>query len=100
MASTYEPIIGQPSDSDIFNITEVLSEDLYQIPYDDEKGVHNLVGIILGAPVYLTDYKEAFPVQKKPGIYDPSITESTQDSLGAQKEAIWKAKPSRCPPPL
>jgi hypothetical protein len=46
MASTYEPILGQPSESDIVKITEVLSEALYQIPFDDEKGVHNLVGII------------------------------------------------------
>ena len=46
LASTYEPIIGQPSDSDIVKITEVLSEALYQIPYNDEKGIHNLVGLI------------------------------------------------------
>ena len=29
MASTYEPILGQPSDSDIVKITKVLSEALY-----------------------------------------------------------------------
>ena len=92
MASTFEPILGQPTDSDIVNITEILIEALYQIPFDDEKGVHNLVGIILAKPVYLADYKEPFPVQKKPGIYDPSITEDTKDSLRSQKEAIWKAK--------
>ena len=46
MASTCELILGQPSDSDIVKITEVLSEALYQIPYDDEKCVHNLVGLI------------------------------------------------------
>ena len=46
MASTYEPIIGQPSDSDIVKMGEVISEDLYQFPYDDEKIIHNLVGLI------------------------------------------------------
>ena len=68
MASTYEPILGQPSDSDIVKITEVLSEALYQIPYNDEKGAHNLVGLIQDKTSYLVDYKEAFPTQKKPGI--------------------------------
>ena len=68
MASTYEPISGQPSDSDLVKITEVISEDLYQIPYDDEKGIHNLVGIIQDKVSYLADYKAAFPDQKKPGI--------------------------------
>ena len=92
MASTYEPILGQPSDSNIVKITEVLSEALYQIPFDDEKGIHNLVGLIQEKESYTKDYKEAFPTQKKPGIYDPSITESTKDSIRAQKEAIHKAK--------
>ena len=68
MASTFEPILGQPTDSDIVNITEILIEALYQIPFDDEKGIHNLVGIILSEATYLADYKAAFPPQKKPGI--------------------------------
>ena len=90
--STYEPILGQPSNSDIVKITDVLSEALYQIPFDDEKGVHNLVGLIQDKESYTTDYKEAFPSPKKPGIYDPIITEGTKDSIRAQKEAIHKAK--------
>ena len=92
LASTFEPISGQPSDSDLVKITEVLSEALYQIPYDDETGVHNLVGIIQDKTSYLQDYKALFPVQKKPGIYDPSITEGTTDSIRAKKKAIHKAK--------
>ena len=56
MASTYEPILGQPSDSDIVKITEVLSEALYQIPFDDEKGIHNLVGHIQDKESYLVEY--------------------------------------------
>ena len=71
MASTYEPILGQPSDSDIVKITEVPSEALYQIPF----------GLIQDKESYLVDYKEAFPTQKKPGIYDPTITEATKDSI-------------------
>ena len=73
LASTFEPISGQPSDSDLVKITEVFSETLYQIPYDDEKGIHNLVGIIQDKASYLADYKALFPVQKKPGIYDITI---------------------------
>ena len=74
MVSTHEPILGQPSESDIVKITEVLSEALCQIPFDDEKGVHSLVGLIQDKESYTTDYKESFPTQKKPGIYDPTIT--------------------------
>ena len=92
MASTFEPISGQPSDSDLVKITEVLSEALYQIPYDNETGIHNLVGLIQDKVSYLADYKEAFPAQKKPVIYDPTITDSRKDAIRAQKEAIHKAK--------
>ena len=77
MASTYEPILCQPSDSDIVKITEVLSEALYQIPFDEEKGIHNLCGLIQDKVSYLADYGAAFSSQKNPGIYDPSITEGT-----------------------
>jgi hypothetical protein len=92
LASTFEPISGQPSDSDIVKITEVISEALYQIPYDDKTGVHNLVGLIQDKASYLADYKALFPAQKKPGIYDTSITELTKDSIRAMKEAVNKAK--------
>ena len=61
LASTFEPISGQPSDSGLVKITEVLSEALYQIPYDNETGVHNLVGLIQDKTSYLADYSEAFP---------------------------------------
>ena len=92
MDSTYEPILGQPSDSDIVKITEALSEAMYQIPFDDQKGIHNLVDLIQDKISYTAAYKEAFPTQKKPGIYDTTITDSTNDSIRSQKEAIHKAK--------
>ena len=81
LASTYEAIIGQPSDSDIVKMREVISEVLYQIPYDDEKGIHNLVGLIQDKTSYLAEYKKAFTSPTKPGIYDPSIIESTKDAV-------------------
>ena len=59
----------------------MLSEALYQIPYGDETCVHHLVGLIQDKVFYLADYKAAFSSQKKPGIYDPSITELTKDSI-------------------
>ena len=92
LASSYEAIIGQPSDSDIVKMREVISEDLYHIPYDDEKGIHNLVGLIQEKMSYLAEYKKAFTSPTKPGIYDPEIIESTKDAVRSQKEAIHKAK--------
>jgi hypothetical protein len=92
LGSTFEPIIGQPTDFDIVKMREVISEVLYQIPYDDKKGEHNLVGLIQDKESYTVEYKSAFPTPKKPGIYDPTIIETTKDAVRAQKEAIHKAK--------
>jgi hypothetical protein len=38
------------------------------------------------------EYKTAFPTPKKPGIYDPTISDTAKDAFRAQKEAIHKAK--------
>ena len=71
---------------------ELISEALYQIPYDDEKGIHNLVGLIQDKESYTVEYKAAFTSPKKPGIYDPTIIEIIKDAFRAQKEAVHKAK--------
>ena len=92
LGSNFEPIIGQPSDSDIVKMRENISEVLYQIPYDDENDVHNLVGLIQDKESYAVEYKAPFPTPNKLGIYDPTIVETTKDAVWAQKEAIHKAK--------
>ena len=49
-------------------------------------------GLLLGSDGIFCALSEAFPSQKKLGIYNPSITEGTKDAIRAQKEAIHKAK--------
>jgi hypothetical protein len=92
LGSTFEPIIGQPTDSDIVKMREAISDILYQIPYDDEKGEHNLVGIIQDKASYAVEYKAPFPSQKKQGIYDSSISKFSNNGVRAHKETINKAK--------
>ena len=88
LGSTFEPISSQPTDSDIFKMREVISEVLYQIPYDDENGAHNLVSLIQDKESYVTEYPDPFPGAKKPGIYDSTIIKTTKDAVRAKKEAI------------
>ena len=102
MASEFEPIIGQPTDSDIVNITEILIEALYQISFDDEKGVHNLVGIILAPAAYLADYKEAFPFKRnRASTTHPSLrtqkipSDPRKKPSGRQSADIMRSSPKR-----
>ena len=64
LASTYEAIIGQHSVSEIIKMREHISEVLYQIPYDNKKGVHNLVGLIQDKESYSLEYKSDSPLQR------------------------------------
>ena len=48
----FEVIAGQPSDADVVRIGAALCQVVYPIPYDTEKGIHNLTGAILGDDGY------------------------------------------------
>ena len=42
----FEPIDGQPSDTDLTRLREAVAPLLLQIPYDETGAIHNLIGII------------------------------------------------------
>ena len=52
----FEPIVGQPGDVDLQRLREVLFGLLLPIPYDDEAGQQNLVGLLMGATKYRSLY--------------------------------------------
>ena len=86
-------IEGPPSLIDLRRIHETLFPLLLDIPYDEEKGVHSLVGIILPAAEYQKDYNgKLFTRPSKPAAYDESIDDKATNKVVRQKEAIWKAK--------
>ena len=87
----FEPISGQPTDSDLVEICKILSQILLVIPYDEENGIHNLVGLIQDTTTYATDYTTAFLFPKKPADYDASIMYDKKAPIRAKKEAIRKA---------
>ena len=45
--AVFEPISSQPSDADLTRLRAAIAFILYLILYDEELGVHNLVGVIL-----------------------------------------------------
>ena len=49
----FEPIIDQPSYTNLTRLREAVAPLLFQIPYDEMGGTHNLIGIIRAKPAYL-----------------------------------------------
>ena len=88
----FEPIVGQPSNTDLTRIREVVAPLLLQIPYNETGAVHNLIGLIRPEAAYITRYGAAFPKPTRVGSYDASIDDSATAVFRARTEAAHKAK--------
>ena len=85
-----DPIYGQPTESHLAELREVLSQILLFILHYEENGVHNLVRIIQDPTTYTTDYIAALPPPCKPAIYDTLIDDDEKAPIYTRKEAIQK----------
>ena len=56
----FEPITGQPTETDLTRLREAVAPLLLQIPYDKTGGKHNLIGLIRSKLAYIARYGEAF----------------------------------------
>ena len=88
----FEPIAGQPYDSDLTRIREVVAPLLLQILYDKMGAVPNLIGLIRPEAAYITRYGTAFPENARVGAYNPSIDYNATAVVRARTEAAHKAK--------
>ncbi len=63
-ATTFQPIIGQPTDDDLTALRDVLYPLLLDIPYDEDGAHprHNLIGLIEPTGSYTTTWGAAFPI--------------------------------------
>ena len=57
----FEPIVGQPSDSNLTRLREAVAPILLQIPYEETGAVHNLINLICPEYAYVAHYGNAFP---------------------------------------
>ena len=87
-----ETISGQPSESDLTRIREVVVPLLLQIPHDKTGAVHNLIGLIQLESAYIARYGAAFPKLARVRAYDPSINDDATAVVRACTEAAHKAK--------
>ena len=90
--AVFEPLSGQPSDTDLTRLRDAITSILYPISYDEELGVLNLVGVILTTAGYKSKYGVIFLTPKRPSIYDATITKNTVPFERTKKEITWKVK--------
>ena len=88
----FEPISGQPTDSYLAEIREVISQILLVILYDKENRIHNLVSLIQYTMTYTTDYTATLTCPRNPSIYDEPIRDDEKAPVRAKKEEIHKER--------
>ena len=88
----FEPIVGQPSDSDLTRLIEAVAPLLLQILYYETGAVHNLIGLIRPEDPYIARYGEALPEPTRVGAYDKTIDNDATAVARARTEAAHKAK--------
>ena len=59
--NNFEPIDGQPSDSDLTRLREAVAPLLLHILYDENGAVHNIIGVNRPEAAYVSRYGAAFP---------------------------------------
>ena len=88
----FDPIDGQPSDSDLTRLRVAVAPLLLQTPYFETGMVHNLIGLIRTEAAYATRYGKAFPELTRVGAYDAKIDDDATAVVCARSEAAHKAK--------
>ncbi len=72
-ATTFQTIVGQPTDDDLTALRDVLYPLLLNIPYDED-GMHNLIGLIEPTASYTTTWGAPFLRPNQPPAY-PAIND-------------------------
>jgi hypothetical protein len=90
-SANFTPIVGKPTDDDIFNITKVLYPLLHNLKYDEfiVAGVinHNLIGLLQLVAIYTTARGAAFARPVNPGPYDLTIPDNATPVVRNRREA-------------
>ena len=87
----FKPIDGQPSNTDLTRIWEVVEPLLLQIPYGKIGTVHNLISLIWPEASYTTRYGAAFLEPTRVGAYDATIDNDATAVLSVHTETAHQA---------
>ena len=88
---TNTSVEGQPSDPDLSALRETLTVVLLPIAYDGEKGIQNLIGLIMDEDAYKSRHGANFLTPSRPAIYDVDIPIDASNAVRVHREAAHTA---------
>ena len=90
--NVFDPISGNPTDADLAQLCEELITNLIPLPYNVEKVIHNLLGLVMYKEYYEQRYCSKLPTSTKPAVYNESIPNNATNVARAKDEAVHKPK--------
>ena len=90
--NVFDPILGQPTASNLTQLREELATILLPLRYDLEKGICNLIGLFIEEENYKQHYRAKFPMPTKPAVCDETIPSNATYVVQAKDEAVHTAK--------
>ena len=89
----FEPILGKIINAGLMRLREDLTRILLPLPYDVEKGIYNLLGLLVTYEVdYEQHYCTKFPTPTKPAVYDEAIPNNTTNVDRTKAKAVHTSK--------
>ena len=70
----FDPILWKPTDVDLTRLHGELTLIIPPLPYNVEKGIHNLIGLVMDDDEYKVRYGAKFPKTTRPVVYDKDIS--------------------------
>ena len=89
---SFDPIYGQPSNTNITRLQDSIAPLLLQITYDETGAVHDLIRLIWLEAAYVVCYGKAFLDPTRVGAYVANIDNDAMSVVRARYEAAHKAK--------
>jgi hypothetical protein len=89
---TFPPLKGKPTDDDLMLIRETLLPILMEIPYNQLRGIHSLMAILVEAARYATHHGgNAFKRPDRLPLYDSSIANDATTVMPVCTESAHKS---------
>ena len=85
-AASFQTFVGQPTDDDLTALRDVIYPLLLDIPYDEQQGGHNLIGLVEPTALYQARWANPFPIPIRPPAY-PAIADDATPVVRARREA-------------
>ena len=73
----FDTILEKIINADLMRLRADLTRILLPLPYDVEKGVYNLLGLVMDKEDCKHHYRTKFPTPTKPAVYDKAILNNT-----------------------